>query len=124
MVVTTPKGTASRNGSVMKPEYRGKEFTVLLTDGPFHLIDTSPARTGAARYEDAWIWHMCDEYPRRRDESEGGSDTIGLLSNKEMYKQRCEYCGSLIPDGMIGQWKMLNWNRTAEIEAWDTQYGG
>ncbi len=46
-------------------------------------------------------------------------EMIGLLSNREIAFQHCSYCQAKIPDGLIGQWKMLNWkiiDKIAEFE--------
>jgi hypothetical protein len=119
MVVHVPDGDGWRGEDVLKAEYKGKYFEVLLTEGKFQLIDTTGIKDlhTLARYEDAWIYHLCDEYERHMTDAKAA--LVGLLSNKEICHQECKYCGARIPDGLIGQWKMLNWKHMEEISRWD-----
>ncbi len=124
MEVKVADGEAKRDGCGVRAEYKGKSFPILLSEGQFSLVDTQPAKdlNDCRSYEDAWLWHMCDEYERMMV----GSDTemIGLMSNKEIFLQQCKYCQLRIPDGLIGQWKMLNWNHMEEINKWNFDEGG
>jgi hypothetical protein len=119
MVKKIPDGPiAQRDGCSVKAEYKGKEFKVLLSDGMFQLVDTTTMTGDIRSYEDAWVWHMCDDYEREMVVA-GATNIIGLMSNKEMYRQQCQYCQARIPDGMIGQFKMLNWEHRDEISNWE-----
>ena len=101
------------------PGANGIKFKVLLTDGLFQLIDTSGNNLG--REETVWVWHMCDEYERHMTNIKG--HVIGLMSNKELYWERCQYCQARIPKGMTATWKMMNWQHSEEFSKWKENYG-
>jgi hypothetical protein len=117
-VVEIPDGPVERDGCGVKAEYKGKNLKVLLSDGAFQLVDTHPVQEHSTprNYEDAWIYHLCDAYERHM--AGVTSISIGLMSNRELYCEECKYCGLKIPAGMIGQWKMLNWQHRDEIAGW------
>jgi hypothetical protein len=120
MEVEIPEGPVSRDGCGVKAEYQGKRLTILLSDGAFQLVDTHPVQdsvTQVRNYENAWIYHLCDAYERHM--TTATSVAIGLMSNREIHGEECKYCGLRIPAGLIGQWKMLNWQHAGEIAAWD-----
>ena len=101
-------------------EYYGTKLKVLLSDGGFQLVDTT-SLDGYKAYHSIWIWHMCDEYERYMVKAK--TTPIGLMSNTEIARQRCKYCDLRIPDGMIGQFKMMNWEYIDEIMELEKEFG-
>ena len=95
--------------STLKKEYAGREFEILLHDSGFSLVDTTPVGQKYGPYSDVWIWHLCDDYMDTRKPTDF-AEGVGLLSNQELYSEKCNYCQLRIPQGMIAAWKMMNWH--------------
>lgn len=81
----------SSNGTVMYAPL-SKGTSVLFEDGDWRIC-----RTGTG--DESSIYHLCND-------ADGVHHWWHISS-----RDRCAYCATMVPDGVMGLWQLHNWDR-------------